>query len=84
MFVTELMTPYASIGTPDPLSAITIQSLADLGYTVDVGLAEPFTLPSAVAADKEDLNFIDLGNDILKGPITVVGRDGRVVRVIVR
>ena len=84
VFVTELMTPYASVGLPDPLSAISIQSLADLGYTVDVGLAEPFTLPSAAAADKEDLNVIDLGNDILKGPITVVGRDGRVVRVIVR
>ncbi len=84
VFVTELMTPFASIGTPDPLSAITIQSLADMGYTVDVGLADPYTLPSAVGADREDLNFIDLGNDILKGPITVVGRDGRVVRVIVR
>ena len=84
VFVTELMTPYASVGLPDPLSAISIQSLADLGYTVDVGLADPFTLPSAAAADKEDLNVIDLGNDILKGPITVVGRDGRVVRVIVR
>ncbi len=84
VFVTELMTPFASVGTPDPLSAITIQSLADLGYTVDVGLADPFTLQSAAAADREDLNVIDLGNDILKGPITVVGRDGRVVRVIVR
>ena len=84
VFFTELMTPFASVGTPDPLSAITIQSLADLGYTVDVGLADPFTLASAAAADKEDLHVIDLGNDILKGPITVVGRDGRVVRVIVR
>ena len=81
VLVTELMTPFATIGVVDPLSAITIQSLADLGYTVNVGLADPYTLPG-VAADKADAPVIYLGNDVLKGPIIVVGRDGRVVRVI--
>ena len=78
------MTPFASLGTPDPLSAITIQSLADLGYTVDVSLAEPYTLPGLVAADEAGTEVIDLGDDVLKGPIVVVDRSGRVVRVIER
>ena len=84
VFVTELMTPYASIGTPDALSAITIQSLADLGYTVDVSLAEPYTLPGLVAAEGAIAALIDFGDDVLKGPIVVVDRNGRVVRVIER
>ncbi len=86
VFVTEVMTPFASIGTPDPLSAITLQSLADLGYTVDVSLAEPYTLPGLVAAAEltEAIKLMDLGEDVLRGPVAVVDRDGRVVRVIER
>lgn len=82
VLVTELMTPFASIGAVDPLSAITIQSLADMGYTVKVDLADPYTLPGAAAADRPDIPVIDLRNDVLTGPVIVVGRDGRVVRVI--
>ena len=32
-----------------PLSAITIQALADMGYTVDVSQADPYTLPTPSA-----------------------------------
>ncbi len=42
----ELMAPYGG-GT---LSAITVQSLADLGYGVDVTQADPYTLPGPAAA----------------------------------
>ncbi len=79
---TELMTPFASIGTPDPLSAISIQSLADLGYMVDVNLAEPYTLPGAADAAAGELDLIHLGDDVLKSPIVVLDRNGRVTRVI--
>lgn len=79
---TELMTPFASLGTPDPLSAISIQSLADLGYVVDVSLAEPYTLPGAAAAAAGKLDLIHLGDDVLKSPIIVLDRNGRVVGVI--
>ena len=41
----ELMMP----GGGGALSAITVQSLADLGYGVDVSLADPYTLPDAAA-----------------------------------
>lgn len=82
VLVTELMTPFASIGTVDPLSAITIQSLADMGYTVNAALADPYTLPGAAAADRTDAPVIDLRNDVMRGPIIVVGADGRVIRVV--
>ena len=41
----ELMTPILTVGQAQPLSAITIQSMADLGYGVDVSRAESYTLP---------------------------------------
>lgn len=46
-FDTELMTPQAEgIGAPLPLSPLTISSLRDLGWHVNYGAAEPFSLPS--------------------------------------
>ena len=42
----ELMVP----GGGGALSAITVQSLADLGYGVDVTQADPYTLPGAASA----------------------------------
>ncbi len=42
----ELMTSGTS-SNPAPLSAITIQSMADLGYTVDVTQADAYTLPAS-------------------------------------
>jgi len=77
------MTPYQDVGIVDPLSAITIQSLADLGYTVDVSIAEQFTLPGTTGADiVAPRRKIAYGEDILRGPIVVVDRWGRIVRVI--
>ncbi len=78
----ELMTPFQNAGVPDPLSAITIQSLADLGYIVDLSLAEPYTLPGVAADRAAPAERIEYGNDILTGPIIVVDLDGRIVRVI--
>ena len=79
----ELMTPFQNGGEADPLSLITIQSLADLGYKVNATLAEPFRLPGAAAvAEPEETQKIEYGDDILTGPIIVVDREGNVVRVI--
>ena len=79
----ELMTPYQAIGERDPLSIITIQSLADLGYTVKAGLAEWYQLPQPDAAARATpARVIPYGDDILRGPVTVVDPDGRVVRII--
>ena len=83
------MTPFIDGGVLNPMSAITIQSMADLGYPVDVGLADPFTLPGtgpqAVAPSAEGgpgSGIIDLGDDLYRGPVFVMDPGGRVARVI--
>ena len=48
-FRTELMTGYLNGGVANPLSALTIASLQDIGYTVDMSRAEAYTLPTAPA-----------------------------------
>jgi Leishmanolysin len=47
IFQTELMTGYA--GASNPLSKMTIQNLADMGYTVNTGAADAYTVPSVAA-----------------------------------
>ena len=82
----ELMTPALNSGQSNPLSAISIQSLADMGYTVDVGQADAyskaFTSPPRAPALGE--RMIDLSNDVLRNPIMVVDEQGRLIRVIAR
>jgi len=50
-FQSELMTGYVNTGGM-PLSAITVGSLADLGYVVNPFAADPFTVPSSVSASR--------------------------------
>ena len=78
----ELLTPFQAAGERDLLSLITIQSMADLGYTVRVGLAEWYRLPQPDAARTGPARAIPYGDDILRGPITVIDADGRTVRII--
>ena len=47
VFDAEMMTSVSERGRSQPLSAITIQSMADLGYEVDVSQADNYTLPPA-------------------------------------
>ena len=80
----EIMTPFACVEPgSSPLSAITIQALADFGYTVDVSLADPYTLPVASTASAESaVDPIGLGNDVPRGPVRVMNERGEVVRVL--
>ena len=85
----ELMTPGATVGAPNPLSAITLQSFADLGYyVIDASHAESYRLPeSALAADiaaaaEEGVEVLSYENDVEHGPIRVLDSNGRVVDVI--
>ena len=81
----ELLTPFQAAGERDLLSLITVQSLADLGYSVKVGLAEIYRVPGPTGgARATPARMIPYGDDILRGPIRVVDRDGRVVRIIPR
>lgn len=46
VFNTEIMTGYAEApGVPMPISRMTVGALKDLGYTVDYGAADPYSLP---------------------------------------
>ena len=47
LFRAEIMEP--SIQMRHALSAITIQSLADMGYVVDVRRADPYRLPASIS-----------------------------------
>lgn len=90
----EVMTPTITIGAS--LSAITIQSLADLGYTVDVSLAQSYRLPGMdlaaagaggageSAAGGMGTPVYRVGDDILRAPVVATDAAGRVVRVIPR
>ncbi len=74
VFGAELMSPFVNSGVQNPLSVITIESMADLGYRVDPSQGEPYSVP--LAADLVSPNRgpgIDLRDDIRIGPILVVG-----------
>jgi hypothetical protein len=82
VFDPELMTGFLTSGF-NPLSAITVRSLQDLGYVVNVANADPFTLAPAIriAGQRRGRQLV---NDILSDPIRRITVDGRVVGVIQR
>ena len=79
----ELMTPSLSSGQT-PFSAITIQAMADLGYTVDASQADSYQLPSTEPPGPAGARgvSVDLGNDVVQTRVIVLADDGGVVRVI--
>ena len=85
VFGLEGMTPVIAIGVTNPFSAITLQAMADIGYVVDASQADayqlPNTVPPKVAGDQAGQVF-DLSNDVVRGPVMVLGADGRIERVI--
>lgn len=86
VFQGELMDPYLYVGA-NPLSEVTIASLADLGYAVDLGQADSWALSDRsrdLAAAVRRGEAIHLGHDVLRMPILVVDDDGRVLRTIRR
>jgi hypothetical protein len=66
VFGNELMTGWIS-GVENPLSLTTIESMADLGYSVDAAQAEAFTIPSPDAALRASgaEPRLHLGDDVL-------------------
>ena len=82
----ELMTPELTPGVTNPLSAITTESLADLGYSVDSSGADPFTgtfsAPARLTAPGG--RVINLENDMYRGPLQVVDHSGNVIRTVFR
>jgi hypothetical protein len=82
IFGNELMTGFVS-GGQNPLSAVTVASLADLGYVVDEQAADDFALSLAAAAVRTAPR-IHLGDDLLRVPIRAVTSSGRMVGLLRR
>jgi len=85
VFRTELMTGYLSSGgVANPSSVMTLASLVDLGYTVNYGASEPYVVPGSLPLARRigDGPLIELGDDIIRLPIQMLDRTGRVVRII--
>lgn len=72
----ELMTGYLNNGS-NPLSVLTVRSLTDLGYTVDVAAADAFSLTLSVRDADEATSRLRLINDLYTGPLFSVDRQGR-------
>jgi hypothetical protein len=83
-FDAEIMTGYLEgAGVPQPVSIMTVASLTDLGYTVDLGAADGYSLPgpapAGVAALRTDARLpLD---DMLDLPVAVFMPDGQIVVV---
>jgi hypothetical protein len=74
----ELMTGYLS-DVLKPLSRLTVASFEDLGYEVNEQAADAFQLggspaPARIGAEADGLH---MGDDVIHGPIYVIGPDGR-------
>jgi hypothetical protein len=77
IFGSELMTGFVNAGF-NPLSVVTVESFHDLGYQVNTGTADnfsvgPFPAPPAVPGVQ-----LQLVNDLWTGPLFEVDRAGRV------
>lgn len=83
---TELMTPFLDL--LNPLSEVTIASLKDLGYGVDLSRADNYFLPSvsppqqAAPGAPGAPGMIDLGNDIWAGRRYVMDKSGRMREIL--
>lgn len=78
VFRSELMTGFIS-GSVRPLSKTTIQSMADLGYVVNLGAADPFNLSTqpTIRAEGPAGPALDLHHDVLRNRIRMVDLEGR-------
>jgi len=77
----ELMTPFFNSGQSNPLSAISVQSLADLGYVVDPTRADSYSGSfSAPGRGGFSGPILDLRGDTWLGADIVVDPNGRLTR----
>ncbi len=77
---TELMTGFLNGGGANPLSELTVRSLIDLGYTVNVAGADPFSVSLSLRGNAVP-GSIKLENDVWVGARYTIDRAGRVTRI---
>lgn len=87
MFFNELMTPVINT-PPNPLSAMTIASVGDMGYTVNLNVADAYSIPSAAIASLQALRAAQgMGlpadwNDEIVRPTWSIDHAGRATRIV--
>jgi hypothetical protein len=81
VFGNELMTGFVDQGF-NPLSRVSVASMADLGYSVNFQGADDYTLPPPAAGATVRGPRIQLKNDRLLLPLHVVNAAGQVVRIV--
>lgn len=74
----ELMTGFLSLGVSNPLSAITVGALQDLGYVVSVLAADAYTVSPGLRFEEDEL--IQLV-EIAAPPPLGVDEQGRVMPI---
>lgn len=74
----ELMTGFLNSNNTNPLSLLTVMSLQDLGYTVNVNAGDAFFVVTSFRAEESGGRPpIFLKDDVRQGPIYTVDRLGR-------
>ena len=84
VFGSELMSSFLFVNRREPLSAITLEALTDMGYYVDLSFADDYEL-DGVESDvgaMDPARIINLADDFDRGPVMIIDRDGNIVRVI--
>jgi len=86
VFDTELMTGWIDAGA-NLVSLVTVESLDDMGYTVDPGEAASYGLPASPSIIPRPGGVaisLKLEGDVERRPIEVIGSDGRRLGLIPR
>ena len=93
VFFNELMTGFVNsrvtvpIGIMNPLSVMSIQSLADVGYTVNPLAADPFAIPGLSASRAAAQLNVDVPQspwERVDHPLFELSKTGTVKRIIVQ
>lgn len=83
-FNTELMTGYSEGSASEPLSRMTVGSLQDMGYGVNKGAADPYSLPPCSPTCSQVAPQMDgdmAGREILLEPVGISLPDGTIQRI---
>ncbi len=83
-FGAELLTGFLSTGVATPLSAMTVQSLRDLGYVVNDAPADVYTFQAFIQEFGAARIRLEEDPSLLQGQIRVINRTGRTVARIPR
>jgi hypothetical protein len=80
-FTRELMTGFLDRNGTIPLSRVTVASLQDLGYQVNLSAADPYSITAALYAFPFVERGLSLHRDVVRGPEIGFGPKGEIIRL---